>query len=45
VLGSREVILTSIITELNHDEIPIVPEVQQCDSTVVQLSITPVFIE
>jgi len=45
VLGEREVILTSIITDLNPDGTPIVPEARRRASTAIPLSITPVFIE
>ena len=45
VLGEREVILTPIITELDPDDSPVVPEARRGASTAVPLSITPVFIE
>lgn len=45
VLGKRAVTVTAIVTELDPDGTPIVPEVQQFDSTAIPLSITPVFIE
>jgi len=45
VLGDREVILTPIVTELNPDNSPVVPEVKVFPATAVPLSITPVFIE
>jgi len=45
VLGEREVILTPIVTELDPDDTPVVPEVITLSTTAVPLSITPVFIE
>ncbi|MCK4599261.1 hypothetical protein KAU37_05525 [Candidatus Bipolaricaulota bacterium] len=45
VLGEREVTVTRIVTELYTDDNPSVPEVQECDSTAIPLSITPLFIE
>ncbi len=45
LLGERDVILTPIITELDPDGAPIVPEVKRLSTTAVPLSITPVFIE
>lgn len=45
VLGDREVTITQIVTELNEDDSPIIPEVQVVETTSIPLNITPVFIE
>jgi len=45
VLGEREVTVTRIVTELNANNSPVVPEVKVFPSTAIPLSITPVFIE
>lgn len=45
VLGDREVTVTPIVTELNTNDSPAVPEVMKLSTTAVPLSITPVFIE
>ena len=45
VLGNRKVMVTQIVTELNPDVSPIVPEVRKCTTTSSPLSITPVFIQ
>ena len=45
MLGNREVTLTPIVTELNPDDSPIVPEVKVFPTTAIPVSIIPVFIE
>jgi len=45
VFGNRKVMVTQIVTELNPDDSPIVPEVKVFPTTAIPLSITPVFIE
>jgi len=45
VLGRRVVTVTPIVKELTPDNSLVVPEVQECDSTAIPLSITPDFIE
>ena len=45
ILGNREVTVTPIVTELNPDNSPVVPEAKVFPATAVPLSITPVFIE
>jgi hypothetical protein len=45
VLGAREVTVPRIVTQLNPDKSPVVPEVIRSSTTAIPLSITPVFIE
>lgn len=45
ILGSRELAVTPIVTELSVNDSPVEPEVQECGLTAVPLSIIPVFIE
>jgi len=45
VFGNRKVMATQIVTELNANGSPVVPEVKVFPTTAIPLSITPVFIE
>lgn len=45
ILGNREVAVTPIVTQLNSDNSPVVPEVLRVSATAIPLSIAPIFIE
>ena len=45
VFGNREVAITQIVTALNDNDSPVIPEVKTYSATSIPLSITPVFIE
>jgi len=45
VFGNRKVMVTQIVTELNPDNSPVVPEAMRVSTTAIPLSIIPVFIE